>query len=166
MASFIKILSAFLKYFTGLLIFIIAITVTWQVLARYIFTSDSSWTVEISVFALLWASLFGGAYVYGEDKHLAVSILPDALAGKKSGFRLNIFFSILILLFALIMFSGGIIVAQNAFMLGQKTPVLGILRGYVYLAVPLSAICIAVFALNFLRIDWLSLKAFDKGAAK
>lgn len=126
---------------------ILVIDVVWQVLARYIVKSPSSFTDELARFLLIWVGLLGSAYAMGKKKHLAIDILPSKLSGKPKRF-LNAFIGILIMLFAiLVLVVGGIRLVYITLTLNQISPALGVPLGYVYLVLPFSGILIAFYAL-------------------
>ena len=57
--------------------------------------------------------------------------------------------SVVVILFAaLVMVGGGTALVMESFGAEQRTPALGILTAYKYLAVPLSGICIILFVLG------------------
>ena len=129
---------------------ILVIDVVWQVLARYVVKSPSSFTDELARFLLIWVGLLGSAYAMGKKKHLAIDILPSKLSGKPKKI-LNTFISILVISFAiLILVIGGIRLVYITLTLNQISPALGIPLGYVYLVLPFSGILIAFYA--FLEI--------------
>lgn len=129
---------------------VLVLDVVWQVLARYIVKSPSSYTDELARFLLIWVGLLGSAYAMGKKKHLAIDILPSKLKGKPKKL-LTTFISILIISFAiLVLVVGGIRLVYITLHLNQISPALGIPLGYVYLILPFSGILIAFYA--FLEI--------------
>ncbi len=126
---------------------VLVIDVVWQVLARYVVKSPSSFTDELARFLLIWVGLLGSAYAMGKKKHLAIDILPSKLTGKSKKY-LNTFISLLIMSFAiLVLVAGGIRLVYITLTLKQISPALGIPLGYVYLVLPFSGILIAFYAL-------------------
>lgn len=114
--------------------------VLWQIFTRFILASPSSWTDELSRYLLIWIGLLGGAYAYGKDQHLSISLLPDKLSGR-SRLRLLSLIDVLILLFAAgILIYGGIRLVALSFQLQQTSAALQLPLGVVYLAVPLSGL--------------------------
>ena len=125
---------------------VLVIDVVWQVLARYVVKSPSSFTDELARFLLIWVGLLGSAYAMGKKKHLAIDLLPSKLS-EKPGRYLNIFISVLIILFAtLVLVVGGIRLVYITLTLKQISPALGIPLGYVYLVLPFSGILIVMYA--------------------
>ena len=126
---------------------VLVIDVVWQVLARYIVKSPSSFTDELARYLLIWVGLLGSAYAMGKKKHLAIDILPSKLTGKPRIYLDN-FISILIIAFAsLVLVVGGIRLVYITLNLEQTSPALGIPLGYVYLVLPFSGLLIIFYAL-------------------
>lgn len=142
-----KYVDQFLAIALIIIMTVLVIDVVWQVLARYVVKSPSSFTDELARFLLIWVGLLGSAYAMGKKKHLAIDILPSKLTGKPKKF-LNAFISILVISFAiLILVIGGIRLVYITLTLNQISPALGIPLGYVYLVLPFSGILIAFYAL-------------------
>jgi len=127
---------------------VLVVDVVWQVLARYVVKSPSSFTDELARFLLIWVGLFGSAYAVGKKKHLAIDILPSKLKGIKKR-NLLIFINILIILFSVsILVAGGIRLVYITLTLEQISPALRIPLGYIYLAVPLSGLFILYYCVE------------------
>ncbi|MEX2603130.1 MAG: TRAP transporter small permease subunit, partial [Gracilimonas sp.] len=88
----------FLEHFLAGLMAIMLISVSWQVISRYLLGDASSFTDELARYLLIWVGLLGAAYASGQRLHLAIDILPSKLKGKKK-YRLAIFINILIIFF-------------------------------------------------------------------
>lgn len=116
----------------------LVLDVVFQVAARYLVKSPSSFTDELARFLLIWVGLFGAAYALGKNKHLAIDILPSKLHGKKKR-NLLIFINIMVILFAFtVLVVGGIRLVFITLTLEQISAALGVQLGYIYLSLPLS----------------------------
>ena len=134
---------------TLLIILMIALVldVVWQVAARYLLKSPSSFTDELAKFLLIWVGLFGAAYAMGKKRHLAIDILPSKLTGRKKK-NLTIFINTLVILFALaVLIIGGIRLVYITFTLDQISSALRVPVGYVYLSLPLSGLFMIYYGL-------------------
>lgn len=126
---------------------VLVVDVVWQVLARYIAKSPSSYTDELARFLLIWVGLLGSAYAMGKKKHLAIDILPSRLQPGPRKYLDN-FISFLVLLFALfVLIIGGIRLVYITLALDQVSPALGLPLGYVYIVLPISGLLIVFYAL-------------------
>lgn len=144
-----KIVDYFLEKILVVLMAVIVLDVVWQVAARYILQSPSSFTDELARYLLIWIGLLGAAYASGKHMHLALDILPQKLDPIPKN-KLQIFINMLISLFALlVMVIGGIRLMYITLSLGQTSAALGIPLGIVYLAVPFSGIIIIFYAITY-----------------
>ena len=142
-----KYIDKFLALVLIITMTVLVIDVVWQVLARYIVKSPSSFTDELARFLLIWVGLLGSAYALGKKKHLAIDLLPSKLSGKPKRI-LNVFISVLVISFAaLVLVVGGIRLVYITFTLNQISPALGIPIGYVYLVLPLSGLLMIVYGI-------------------
>lgn len=142
-----KYIDKFLAFVLILTMTLLVIDVVWQVLARYIVKSPSSFTDELARFLLIWVGLLGSAYALGKKKHLAIDLLPSKLSGKPKR-ALNVFISVLVISFAfLVLVVGGIRLVYITFTLNQISPALGIPVAYVYLVLPFSGILMILYGL-------------------
>ena len=129
---------------TGLLVMML-VCVVWQVLSRYIVASPSTVTEELSRFGLIWLGLLGTAYVAGQKRHLAIDLISSRLSGVKAA-ALALFVQCAILAFALLaMVYGGMRLVLGIYRSGQVSPILGINMGYIYLAIPVCGLLVAVY---------------------
>ncbi len=125
----------------------LVLDVLWQVFTRFILRDPSSWTEELARYLMIWVGLIGAAYAAGRRMHLSVDLLPGALTGNRAH-TLRIFIESLVLVFALAaLFAGGVRLVWVMLKLGQTSASLQLPLGYVYLAVPISGLLIAWYAI-------------------
>lgn len=139
------------RYISGFLIVLMAVmvlNVLWQVASRYLLNDPSGFTDELAGFLMIWVGLIGAAYATGKGLHLAIDILHES-AGPATRKRLDLIINLLIAFFAItvLMTGGGRLVYLTMF-LEQKSANLEVPLGYVYLAIPLSGLLIAFYALH------------------
>ncbi|MGI6212431.1 MAG: TRAP transporter small permease [Anaerovoracaceae bacterium] len=144
-------LNAVLKIFIIVLFAAMVIIGTYQIVARYFFNRPSTVTEELLTYSFAWLSLFSAAYVFGKRDHMRMGFLADKIKGRKR-LVLELLIELVILIFAaVIMVAGGISIVKLT--MGQMTASLGIPRGYVYMALPLSGVCIVIYnAINILEM--------------
>ena len=107
------------------------ILTTYQVIARYIFNSPSTWSEELVGYLFGWSTLFGATIVSGERGHMNIPILVDRMnPGMRKAF--HILWEVVAFLFsATILVFGGFQVSKLA--MGQQTSSLNVAVGYVLL---------------------------------
>ena len=124
--------------------------VVWQVVSRYVLQSPSTVTDEMARFLFIWVALLGGAYTFGQRRHLAIDLLPVITTGI---LRLLVNFGIIaaIALFAgVVMIYGGLDLVSRTLETQQVSPALRLPMGLVYIAIPFSGLCILYYCLTFL----------------
>lgn len=140
-----KIVVKALYYICALLMFLMVVTVTAQVVSRYVFGNPFTWTEELGRYTFVWLSMLGMAVAIKHGSHIALDILVKKLGGlyKKALLALN---HTIILAFAVLLTYSGIKIVE----LGarQSSPSLGIPMEYVYLVIPISGILMLYFVLN------------------
>jgi TRAP-type C4-dicarboxylate transport system permease small subunit len=146
-----NILDKTLLSFCGFALILLVVTVTWQVISRYFLNDPSSFTDELSRYTMVWLGLLGSAYLFGKQKHLAITLLPSKLSPKLNN-ALQVFIQVLILSFALLaMFKGGLALVGRT--MQQFSPALQIPMAYVYVILPISAVIISIYiVLNLIDI--------------
>jgi len=63
----------------GMAIFVMAVSMAWQVIGRYLFGRAPGWSEELCRFLMLWVTMLGSASVLRCGGHLTVTTLLDAL---------------------------------------------------------------------------------------
>jgi len=137
-----------LRWALVVLMSVMVVDVTWQVASRFVFQDPSSFTEELAGFLLIWIGLLGAAYGFRTRAHLGIDLLVSSLGG---GWRRAAEASahLLVLLFALTtMVGGGIQLVRLAFRLEQISAAMGVRMGFVYLALPLSGVLVALFSVE------------------
>ena len=74
-----SVLNQALNLLAGLSMTVMVILTTYQVIARYIFNSPSTWSEELVGYLFGWSTLFGATIVSGERGHMNIPILVDRM---------------------------------------------------------------------------------------
>ena len=77
--KFWKKTNDFLAFFSGSLVMIIAIITAYEAIARRIFASPTSWTLNASTYILIWTFFLASAYAFQEFGHVSVDMLRDVV---------------------------------------------------------------------------------------
>lgn len=125
---------------------VLLVCVTWQVVSRYLLGTPSTVTDELARFLFMWLALIGGAYTYGQGRHLAIDLLPHSLTGAKRRLIETVITLLIAGFAALIMVWGGGQLMQRTLASGQISPALQLPMGWVYGAIPLSGLIILAYA--------------------
>ena len=124
----------------------LVVSVSWQVLSRYVMAAPSSWTEEAARFLMIWIGVLGATYAYRQRLHLAIDLLPKRM-GAVAGARLEMLNAGCVAAFALTaMLIGGGRLVMMTWELEQISPALGIPMAAVYEVVPISGALLLLFA--------------------
>ena len=160
-----SVLNKALNLLAGLSMTVMVILTTYQVIARYIFNSPSTWSEELVGYLFGWSTLFGATIVSGERGHMNIPILVDRFQpGMRKAF--HILWEVVAFVFsAAILVFGGIQVSNLA--MGQQTSSLGVAVGVFYWAMPICGVVILLYSvLNIIGIaqGTISLEVADEAA--
>lgn len=143
-----KKFNKFLEHFLAFLMAVMLISVSWQVISRYLLGDASSFTDELARYLLIWIGLLGAAYASGQRMHLAIDILPSKL-NNRNRYRLSIFLNLLIIFFAITtMVIGGSRLVYITYTLGQTSAAMQIPLAYVYTIIPISGLLIVYYKIR------------------
>lgn len=148
----VAVLARSLEYLLILAMAILVVNVIWGVLARMLVTAgilerQSNWTEELARFLMIWVGLLGACLAFEKKAHLGV----DFFVGKfhpSAQKILQLAALAVVLLFAIgVLVIGGWELVTRTLASKQETPALGIQKGWVYLAVPISGFFTVIFTL-------------------
>lgn len=138
-----------LGLFIAAMFAVMTVCVVWQVLSRYVLPTPSVVMESIARVLFIWVGLIGAAYTLGQRKHLAIDFLIQ-MTPLKTARLLALLVTALIAAFAaIVMVKGGMALVQRTLSSGQIVPVLNILMGYVYAAVPISGGLMLYYCADF-----------------
>ena len=142
-----RILDKTLAVFLMFLMSMMVLTVTWQVISRFIVRSPSSFTEELARFLLIWIGLLGASYALRTKAHLGIDILPKYLKGLQRKLILLLIYLLVIVFSLFVMVIGGYRLVDLTFTLDQTSAAMGIRMGYVYSVLPLSGLIMIYYSL-------------------
>ena len=119
----------------------IFIVMTVQVFFRYILNNSLSWSEELARFLFVWASMTGAVVVTGKRGHAAIKML-DGLFPAKVNRTKDLIFDIVIAALGAMIFVYGLKLTGST--RNQTSPALHLSYSYIYMAIPIGGIGIAV----------------------
>ncbi|MBU2676981.1 MAG: TRAP transporter small permease [Gammaproteobacteria bacterium] len=138
------------RLLSGALVVLVAamvVSVTWQILSRYLFVVPAAWTEELARFLLIWIGMLGAAYAYKRHSHLGLDLLPGKLTGTSKA-SLNIVTHLVCMSFAaVVLVVGGGSLVTMTWELRQYSAAMGLPIAFVYAVIPASGVLICLFAL-------------------
>jgi len=162
-----SILNMILGALVSFVVLVLVLVVCWQVITRMGVDFNNfihekwamqlpfkiispAWTGELATFLMIWVGMLGGAMAYGSKAHLGIDFFVEKFP--KTLQRINEIFIILVVFsFNLgVMCWGGYLVVRDSFDMAQTTPALSINMGYIYMALPIAGVCVAIYSLLLL----------------
>ncbi|WP_341939464.1 TRAP transporter small permease [Marinimicrobium sp. C2-29] len=126
------------------LLIMVAMT-CWQIVSRYLLGAPSTYTEEFLRFSLVWVSMLALAYVAGLRKHVRFSLFSDMVSIHWQRYW-DLLIELAFLAFAIfILIQGGY--NASSITMNQVSPSLGLPMGYIYSALPLAGIILALYSL-------------------
>ena len=135
----------------------IAIIIPYEVFVRYVLGEMSIWTNELSQYALVWASMLGGAVGLKRGYQVGITTLTDHLPTEAAKW-IQLAGCVLVLAFLALMTYFGL--EQTWMNRNQTSSTLGIRMSYPYAALP-----VGFFVMFFITVEQLmdSLRAKPAG---
>ncbi len=118
----------------GLVALVCAVTF-YEVISRHVFNAPTTWSLDISIYAMFWACFLGGAYTLREGGHVAVNVVVRCLGEAQQRSIAMTVYALIALFFAVVSWQGAV-ACLEAYEFGEIT--MSVLRFPLYL--PLSAI--------------------------
>ncbi|AJQ28843.1 TRAP transporter small permease [Pelosinus fermentans] len=133
-----------------IMLLIMIVIVCFQVFVRKLFSYTPTWSLDITIFLLIWFSFLGIAMGFRERIHLAFTSIQFS---EKSNFYIEKLISIFEIVFSLILIVYGTKLMINDF--GQTIPTMGNLPiAYRTLAIPVSGVLILFYGIfQFFGVD-------------
>lgn len=143
-----SVLDVTLKWICVALFSALVLVVCWQVFTRQVMHDPATWTTATAQYLFVWLALFGSAYVFSDKGHIAVDFLVRLLKINEKRFT-EVFVNIVILLFAVfVLIWGGMRGVDLTWT--QKISGLPLSVGAMYLALPISGVMTAFYAVYHL----------------
>ena len=137
----------------GCLMFLtVAVIITLEVIMRFVFRSPTMWVMEISSLLTIVASFLLFAYTLQEKGHTRVDFIT-AMLSKKSVYFLELFTSLLGLIYCGVLAWYGVKMVQSSLIMGEVTQTLQIPLWIPQVFVPIGGGLMFIQLLKFLKND-------------
>jgi TRAP-type C4-dicarboxylate transport system permease small subunit len=140
------------RFVCGVLLALSCTLVFANVVMRYGFGQSFAWAEEISRYLVVWLSFLASGLALRQGAHIAVETLPDALPDPAARL-VRLLIVVLVAVFLILLAWWGWDYAM--FTWSQRSPVLRLSAGMVYLAVPVGCVLmlihLALMAPGFIR---------------
>lgn len=156
--AFIDKLNLSGAFLSGLCLLSIAILVTYEVVARYLFNAPTSWVLEISIYLCIASVFLAGGYVLQKNSHIFVDLVTNILP-QRTKLQLSLITSVVAFIYCFVLFWKGGSVAIHSYANSEVSPTL--LRMPTYIPrglVSLGGLLICLQYLNTFATLWSELK--------
>lgn len=133
------------------------VLVTYQVFGRYIFHYTPPWSEEMAVYLMIWFGMIGIAAGLRRDAHMSLHYFADKLPQVVQRVLVFVKYALILIYTGVLTYEGINMVKLTA---SQTSPAMGLTISYVYLALPVSMVLMAVYTIELLYKD------IKKGRAK
>ncbi|PJJ45633.1 TRAP-type C4-dicarboxylate transport system permease small subunit [Glutamicibacter mysorens] len=140
-----SVLDFLLRWLCIALFAVLVLVVCWQVFTRQVLQDPATWTTTAAQYLFVWLALFGSAYVFADRGHIAVDFMVRLLKISHKRYT-EAFVQFIILLFAVfVLIWGGLRGVDLTWT--QQVSGLPVSVGAMYLALPISGVLTAFYAL-------------------
>jgi len=159
-ASILQRITNVVGVFAGVLLFVPAIMVFYEVIMRGVFNAPTEWSMELSVYCVLIAGFLGMPVAYGAGKHIKVDIFTAKLS-PKSSCLLEIAASVIGAIFCLVFFIEAVDMAALSYDLDRRSP--DTLRTPLWIPQMSMPIGIGLLFLHFLGTIFVDVQRLTSG---
>jgi len=124
--------------------------VSWQVFGRYVLKQSPDWSEQTALILMIWYVLFAAAAGVREGFHIRIEAFEKALP-EKVGLLMRVFASVVVGLCGVAMLIWGTQLVIGTW--SHIVPTVGISRGAVYIALPISGALIALFSFEQIMLE-------------
>ena len=139
-------LSYTLEFLTCSFLLIAVLITAVQVFSRFVFNFSFSWSQEILMISFVWFVLFGAALAVKHREHLKIDLIEKLPAQLKLVFK--IIEMTVIFAFIVVFVYYGILLIQDNFKSGQTVGFIPLKVAYVYMAIPVSGLCMLYYTVK------------------
>ncbi|MGN1140822.1 MAG: TRAP transporter small permease [Oliverpabstia sp.] len=140
-----KVINKGVEYVSVFLIVVMVLLVLWQVIARYILNSPSSFSEALTRYLFVWLVLVTSTYAFGCREHMRIEVLLSSMSERIRKY-VNIGIEIVTIIFsACIMTFGGSVITRMQMV--QTDSSLHIPMGVIYSIIPVCGVIIIFYCI-------------------
>ena len=137
-----RAVEALVRWIVIVLMLVMTVTVSLQIVFRYIFNAPLGWSEEIARFSFVWVSFFGASALMRVREHINVTVFTDNFPPRLRA--LAVFLANLCALICIYFFLvGGLALTSTEWR--QLAPTTQIHMGWVYVVIPISAAMMGIW---------------------
>jgi TRAP-type C4-dicarboxylate transport system permease small subunit len=131
-----------IRWIIIVLMLFMTVTVSLQIVFRYVFNVPLGWSEEVARFSFVWVSFFGASALMRVREHINVTVFVDRFPARlRAGAVLVANLCGLICVYFFLI--GGIALTTNEW--SQLAPATQVPMGWIYLVIPVSAGLMAIW---------------------
>lgn len=140
-----KALNKVLGTLMAILMGVMVLGCCWQVVTRFILNNPSKYTEEFLRYALIWLTMLGMPYAYGQDKHIAINLVTKSFKVKNL-LLTKIMIEVLVCALSIfVLIIGGSMVTMNS--VGQISPAMQMAMPFYYVCLPISGVLMCLYCI-------------------
>jgi TRAP-type C4-dicarboxylate transport system permease small subunit len=136
------VINSLVRWIIIVLMLVMTVTVSLQIVFRYVFNVPLAWSEEMARFSFAWVSFFGASALMRVREHINVAVFVDRFPPRLRAVAVFLA-NICALIFAYYFLVGGIALTTNEW--AQLAPAMQIPMGWVYVVIPISAVLMAIW---------------------
>jgi len=137
-----RVVDKVVRWIVIVLMLVMTVTVSMQILFRYVFNIPLGWSEEMARFSFVWVSFFGASALMRVREHINVTVFVDRFPPRlRAGAVLVANLCGLICVYFFLI--GGIALTTNEW--SQLAPATQVPMGWIYLVIPVSAGLMAIW---------------------
>jgi TRAP-type C4-dicarboxylate transport system permease small subunit len=137
-----RAVEALVRWIVIVLMLVMTVTVSLQIVFRYVFNIPLGWSEEMARFSFVWVSFFGASALMRVREHVNVTVFVDNFPPRLRAVCVLVA-NLCALVFAYYFVVGGIALTTNEW--AQLAPAMQIPMGWVYMVIPISAVLMAIW---------------------
>lgn len=141
-----KTLNKFLGFAISTMVGLMVLTCCWQVITRFVLNSPSKYTEELLIYSLIWTTLLGVPYAYGQERHISINIITKTFSKKSNLYTKLAIEAIVMLICTTVFIGGGFMVTINS--AGQFSPALQMPMQFYYIGLPVCGILTMLYSIS------------------
>jgi TRAP-type transport system small permease protein len=139
-----RITDAISRTIVGVAILVMVLAIFGQVFYRNVLDSYLTWAEEVARFSFVWLVFMGSTSAFLSRSHLSIDFIPEILS-RKGRIILDTVVCLVVFLFMIVLVTYGWRLTMRT--MTQTAPATGIIMGYIYIAMPISAVLMGAYSI-------------------
>ena len=144
--SVVDAMGKWVEVITGVMAFIMMVSLMWQVFTRFVIKIPSIWTEEIARYSFIYMAMIGASIGVKRSTHFGMTMLTDKLRGRARIFYTKYVVNGTILICSIFILVYGLEFAID-YGLTRVSPTFLVPMIWVFLCMPITAVLMIVFSL-------------------